>query len=270
MHKRHLFKILLATMSFTQFSCAFGVSGFEGLIEPSHCSIPEEKREYLKNDDFNWSIGLEELTSHTNMIYELDKRLVRRARINQEKNVVMPIKVPSRGYQDVQLTPRFVKSVKMHIEKALERNYVDAITFSDMGHAHILIPQKVYKEEISPIPIRDKNLLYQKMLAHREVKFLYHTAELIDLKSSYNDPLLQRHLRWRFYTRNLLGGNQALGKLDILHNHEHPANSVNRLEGYKYWGAGFDISANKNGCFVYTYNGKKYFYDINFEGIHVY
>jgi hypothetical protein len=139
-----------------------------------------------------------------------------------------------------------------------------------MGHAHILIPQKVYKEEISPIPIRDKNLLYQKMLAHREVKFLYHTAELIDLKSSYNDPLLQRHLRWRFYTRNLLGGNQALGKLDILHNHEHPANSVNRLEGYKYWGAGFDISANKNGCFVYTYNGKKYFYDINFEGIHVY
>ncbi len=227
-------------------------------------SLPGE--EVLKESDFRWNIDLEEIKTRAQELYVSPKRLVRKAYL-KDGSYVIPI--DSFGsIRDVQLTSTFIKSITLHVEEGLKRRYVDAITFSDMGHSHFFIPQKFYDEVLSPIPIPDKHLLYEKMLAHEGLKILYHTAEQLKMKDEAGELLPSRHTQWRFFTRNLVGDNSGLGKLELLHNEEHRHNTASEYdEGYRYWGGGFYISAHSKGCFPYKYNGKIYFFDLNLDGI---
>lgn len=182
----------------------------------------------------------------------------------------MPINVPGEGQRPVHLTNTLIQSVRLHIEEGLKRKYVDEVMFSDMGHSHFFIPMKFYREELSSIPVEKKDELYEKMLAHPELKILYHTAEQLKMFDENRKLLDDRHLRWRFFTRNLVGDNKALGKMELLHNEDHSYNSANHYdENHKYLGAGFDLSANVNGCFPFEFKGKTYYFDLNFEGVHV-
>lgn len=237
------------------------------LVRTSTCTPPLAEERVLINEDFSWDTTLEDLKLRASELYIAPKRLERRAYINEKGQIVIPTQA-FREIQEVPLTQTFIKSVRLHIEEALKRRYVDAIIFSDMGHSHFFIPQKFYDDVLNPIPNENRNILYQKMLSHAGLKILYHTAEQLKMKDDQGKLLQDRHIQWRFFTRNLVGDNQAEGKLELIHQEDHAYNTARDYdEGYKYWGAGFYLSANINGCFPFTYKGETYYFDLNLDGI---
>lgn len=235
------------------------------LVRPETCQ-PAQTETYTSSD-FPWGQTLTEAKERGKDLYHSNKRLDKRAYLNEKNELVIPVNAGS-VYKDVKISETFVKSVRLHIEEGLKRKYVDIINFSDMGHSHFFVPEKFYNTELSDLPIEDNHLLYEKMLAHKDLKILYHTAEQIKMKGPEGELLPDRHLQWRFFTRNFLGDNQAQGKIEFLHQEDHRYNTAHDYDpGYKYWGAGFYLSASEKGCFPFEYKGKTYYFDINLDGI---
>lgn len=243
---------------------------WDGLVNPSTCGAPDTDGPTLSNSDFRWHQPLDEIQQRAQRLYESDKRLAERAYINNDGEVVLPRRVFSGPAQEVRLQPHFVLSVRRHVEQALLLGYVDEIIFSDMGHSHFFIPQKFYDEVIAPIPVSESHRRYELMLANKDLKFLYHTAEQLKMLDDDYNLVDDRHVQWRFFTRNLVGDNKAQGHLELIHQENHSHNTARSYrEGYRYWGAGFYISANKSGCFPFKHQGKIYYFDLNLSGIHI-
>ncbi|GAB4020058.1 MAG: hypothetical protein Fur0010_22450 [Bdellovibrio sp.] len=235
------------------------------LVRVSTCQKPSGES-VIYNEDFKWNETLEQILSRAENLYQANKRLENRAYINDKGEVVLPINVGG-VMKDARLTDKFILSVRKHIEEGLKHNYVDAITFSDMGHSHFFVPQEFYDRELDEIPVSDNHIRYEKMLAHEGLKILYHTAEQLKMLDDNKKLLDDRHVQWRFFTRNLVGDNQALGKMEFIHQADHSHNTAHDYQpGYRYWGGGFYISANKDGCFAYEVNGETKYFDINLEG----
>ncbi|MDC1175618.1 hypothetical protein OAT67_09480 [Bacteriovoracaceae bacterium] len=237
-------------------------------INLKNCSEASDKDPVLYSDDFKWGETKAEILAREKKLYNSNKRLEKRAYVNNEGEIKLPLNALFGEEKFATVAKKYVESVKAHIEKALKRNYVDSIIFSDMGHQHFFIPQKFYDEELSKIPVKDKDLLYEKMLAHSELKILYHTAEQMKMVDENKKILDDRHTQWRFYTRNIVGDNKGLGTIDLVHQPDHSHNTSHSYEkGYKYLGAGLYLSANKNGCFAYDHLGEKRYFDINIVGL---
>lgn len=221
---------------------------------------------YVHSDDFHWGMTLDEIKAKGEEIYKSEKRLKSRAYFDG-KNVLMPLSIFG-GKDTVKLTPLFIKSIQKHLEVALKRGYIDAVIFPDLGHSHMFIPKEFYEKTLRPIPVKEKARMYELMLAHPELKILYHTAEQLTMVDEAKLPIVDRALQWRFYTRNLVGDNRGLGNMELLH---EPKSSHNTSHDYgdkhKYWGAGFNITASKNGCFSYDHKGEKRYFDLSFEDL---
>lgn len=229
------------------------------------CGI-ETEGPYVFSDDFHWGMTLDEIKEKSEEIYNSGKRLKKRAYFEGGK-VVMPLSIFG-GSDVVKLTPLFLKSIQRHLEVALDRGYIDAVIFPDLGHSHMFIPAKYYETVLQPIPIKEKARMYELMLAHKDLKILYHTAEQLTMVDEAKMPIVDRALQWRFYTRNLVGGNQGLGVVELLHEPKSSHNTSHTYDGkHKYWGAGFNISASKNGCFSYNHKGVKRYFDLSFEDL---
>ncbi len=219
----------------------------------------------IKMEDMGWGQTLKVMAEKFNTIYESGKRLEFRSHM-VGSDFVLPLK---NGTQ-VFLGKQFINSVVSHIEVALERSYVDYIFFSDMGHSHMFIDNKTYYEKVSPISNSDKKAKYEIMLNDPKTKFLYHTAEQLHMKDKDTKIILpDRKVQWRFYTRNIIGDNLASEKLEIIH---APHSGFNTAKSddfdpgekkYRYWGAGYSISASKNGCFEFKNKGQSYYFDIS-------
>ncbi len=221
---------------------------------------------YVHSDDFRWGMTLEEIRSKGSEIYNSGKRLKSRAYFNGEQ-VVMPISI-SGGTDEVKLTPLFLKSIQKHLEVALSRGYIDAVIFPDLGHSHMFIPEKYYQDVLRPFPVKEKARMYELMLAHPGLKILYHTAEQLTMVDEDKLPIVDREIQWRFYTRNLVGDNQGLGRVELLHEPTSSHNTAHTYDGkHKYWGAGFNITASKNGCFSFTSKGETKYFDLSFEDL---
>lgn len=230
------------------------------------CTPQPQGEEVLYEQDFPWNQTLEQILEKAQEFYISPKRLSKRAYKNAKGEYVVPVRAGG-DFKEAKLSPLFIKSVTLHIEEALKRKYVDAIHFADMGHSHFFVPEKFYNDVLDPIPVDQFHKLYERMLAHPELKILYHTAEQLVMKKD-GVLLPDRHIQWRFFTRNLIGDNKGLGKLELLHNEEHDYNTAHDYDpGYKYWGGGYYIHANQNGCFPYNHDGKTYYFDINLDGI---
>ncbi|MFT6070603.1 MAG: hypothetical protein ACJAT2_003040 [Bacteriovoracaceae bacterium] len=221
---------------------------------------------YVHSDDFNWGMTLEEIRSKGKEIYNSGKRLKNRAFFNGQQ-VVMPISIFG-GVDEVKLTPLFLKSIQKHLEVALGRGYIDAVIFPDLGHSHMFIPMEYYQNVLSPIPVKEKARMYELMLAHPDLKILYHTAEQLTMVDEAKLPLVDREVQWRFYTRNLVGDNQGLGRMELLHEASSSHNTSHTYDGkHKYWGAGFNISESKDGCFSFKHKGETKYFDLSFEDL---
>ncbi len=82
------------------------------------------------------------------------KRLFNRARYNQDSEQFELPYVESWG-GTVVLSKRLVTNVIMHIEKALERKYVQAVFFPDMGHSHFFVPQDHWDQVYAGSPVSE-------------------------------------------------------------------------------------------------------------------
>lgn len=236
------------------------------------CTPQKDGAPLVRNTDYSWNMSREDILAKQKEIYESGKRLQKRAYYDAKDKVIKaPVDVFGDA-RDVMVVPdRLLKSVRAHIEQSLKRGYVDAIIFPDMGHSHYFIPQEFYDRVIAPLPVSEKALSYEKVLAHEGLKILYHTAEQLEMVKKVDGEyqlIDNRISQWRFYTRNLIGDNKMQGHMEFVHNEEHSHNTSRSYdEGYKYWGGGFYISASKEGCFAYKHKGETFYFDLNFSGL---
>jgi hypothetical protein len=236
-------------------------------INTEHCAVPANET-FVTQSDFSWGMTRQQILEKETEIYESGKRLKARAHLNTEGQLVMPIDVFNKGTVTFKLTDRFVKSVIKHVEEGMKRGYVDALVFADMGHSHFFIPTEFYEKELAPLDVSQRDLMYEKMLAHPGLKVLYHTAEQMKMMDEDKKLLDDRKIQWRFYTRNLVGDNQALGKIELLHEMDSSHNTARKYDDkHKYWGAGFNISIAKNGCFAFKRNGETYYFDLSLKDL---
>ncbi len=226
------------------------------------CQRPAADEPIIYSDDFQWGISAEEMGESFDKIYHADKRLSGRAYYDEEtRQYLLPAKSAWGGA--VVLPTRLIENVRRHIEKALLRGYAEYVFFPDMGHAHLFVPDEIWEAEYKSTPVSEMSLMYSRIFDDPELLVLYHTAEQLQMLTEESELLDDRHLRWRFFTRNLVGDNAYLSRLDLLHEPTHPSNTSRKLPGHRYNGSGFDISANKNGCFPYVVDGVTYWFDFS-------
>ena len=236
------------------------------LIARPQCRPEGFQDEKLFQSDFGWKYLVSDIPLILEKVYSWNKRLPLRAYFDSNsKKFKFPYDLERGG--DIEIPESFLANVRLHIENALEKKYVDAVMFPDMGHSHFYIPQaawdSTYNEATASI---DKySRFYEKLFLDREVKTLYHTAEQIITLDEDKQPLRDRATIWRFATRNLFAWNDSSGRLDILQNITSPggANTVGEIEGFRSWSAGYNLSANKDGCFLFKLHGKDYYYDLS-------
>lgn len=236
-------------------------------VQTATCVRSNQVENILRSSEFSWGMSLKEIQDKEKDVYQRGLRLKERA-FMENGEVYLPYTPYGGKEEKIKLSDRFIKSVIGHIEGGLKRRYVDAIIFPDMGHSHLFIDKKFYDEVLKDIPVKETHKKYELMLNHPETRFLYHTAEQLEMLDEDKKLLEDRHLQWRFFTRNLVGHNKNLGKIELIHNETHSHNTARDYEdGFRYWGAGFNISANKDGCFAYTHKGKTYYFDMSLKDL---
>ena len=235
----------------------------EKLTKRKACAPPtkEEPYVYFDADGFHFGRSFSEVKKHGQHLYNSPKRYIDRAYVREGKiHLPFASSWESSPEGSIELTETFVRSVILHIEKALKKGYANVINLSDMGHSHLFYPPEL-EEKTKGLSAKES---FSILLRQPEVKILYHTAEQIDLhfekETFFDNPILQ----FRYFTRNILGDNRAQGELEVLFHFGKPYNTVRDLEGHKY-GYGFYLHASKGACFPYKYQGKEFFFDLSYS-----
>ena len=231
----------------------------------ARCAAPPTDEPVVYLNDFKWGATHEEMAKLFDEIYASDKRLHERAYFDAERGELLLPHTESWG-GSVVLPRRHVESIRRHIERALELGYAEFIFFPDMGHNHYFMPQERYDALYAGTPVSELSAMYGRMIDDPELLVLYHTAEQLKM---YEDKVLltDRHLQWRYYTRNLVGDNEAPGKLFLLHDFSGMGNTARDYAGHHYHGAGMNVHASANGCFPYVHNGEVRYFDLSFEDL---
>lgn len=230
------------------------------------CAPQSPLDKIIYSDDFFWNMSATQMSTIYNSLYYSKRRLNHRAYFKGD-HFVLPL---NQGDQlgEVKVTDLFIKSVTRHVEVALKRKYAEYIFFPDMGHSHFFVPLDYYNRELRDLPYDSTATLYEKMLAHPDLKILYHTAEQLKMKEANGEVSRDRQLAWRFFSRNIVGDNQGKGQLEVIYDASNSGNTVHEYQSdFYYWGAGFNISANQNGCFPFEVDGKIYYFDLSLSDL---
>jgi len=228
----------------------------------NRCTRPAADSPIIYSNDYVWGYTPEAMDQKFAAMYQSDKRLFERAYFDDERQEFLLPGSEARGGA-VSLPPRLIENVRRHIEKALLRGYAEYVFFPDMGHTHLFYPKEGWQTQYAATPVAEMSSMYSRLFDDPELKLLYHTAEQLQLLDDNDELLNDRHLRWRFFTRNVVGDNAYLSQLDLLHEPSHPSNTSRKMPGYRYYGSGFNISANKDGCFPYMVDDVTYWFDIS-------
>ncbi|MFP5520635.1 MAG: hypothetical protein ACLGGX_12080, partial [Bdellovibrionia bacterium] len=226
------------------------------------CGQPQAQEPKIFSEDFKWGYDLLEMLSKFSEMYKSPKRLDRRAYWNPDRHEIALPYYDDRG-GDIVVNLNFVNSVARHIERAFEMQVVDAVFFPDMGHSHLLIPATKYNTQYKLYPVEKMRFLYEDLFKDNEVKILYHTAEQLKMLDENDNLLSDPKIRWRHHTRNIVGEINPQTDLFYVQNPDSKVNTAHGLEGYEWWGGGYNLSANEKGCFSYTVFGKTYYFDIS-------
>lgn len=254
-------KILLAVLAVLPLAAA------AQNVDMKRCAAELQGEVPVYSSDFKWNMSLDEIKSAADMMYKSEKRLAKRAYYDERmKSFVFPEAAERGG--NVRIPVQFIKTVAKHVEKGFEREYIDAVIFPDMGHSHFLIPNAFYKKELEIIPVEKFNLLYEKIMANKDIKVVYHTAEQLKVLDESKKLMDDKKLQWRYYTRNLVGHNTADPDIELVNaTTTSPANTMSGMDGYYWWGGGFNIHANKNGCFSFKKAGKTMYFDLSLHDL---
>ncbi|MCC6137579.1 MAG: hypothetical protein IT287_03035 [Bdellovibrionaceae bacterium] len=151
-----------------------------------------------------------------------------------------------------ELPQTLISAVASHITQALENKYAEAVFYPDMGHVHILAPAQNYET-------------LKSGLNRKDLLFLYHTAELIQMKSNtkaggslVENPWLQ----WRYYSRNFIGTLDPLQKVTVVYSNDSYYNTVRFIPGYNEIETLY-LSAHHEGCFSYKSRMQTLNFDIS-------
>lgn len=228
------------------------------------CPPPSASEEVIYQSDFRWDYSLPEMKSRFEEMYVSRKRLDNRAyRDEAAGSLVLPA---GDGKRPVKIGPVLTRALARHIERALELGYADAVFFPDMGHSHLLIPQTLWDSKYAGYPVSESSRMYEELLSDPAIRIFYHTAE--QLKTLENgQPIDDAQLLFRRANRNIAGPISPDAELSVYMNPESAANTVHDVPGYRWWGAGFNFSAQKDGCFSYTFEGRTYRFDISLHDL---
>lgn len=227
----------------------------------ARCAPPGADEEKIWQSDFHWNYSLQEMKARFAEMYSSPKRLDRRAYWDAKAGKLMLPYDAARG-GDLEINENFVRAVARHIERAFELDYIDAVFFPDMGHSHILVPDGLWAEKYSGYPVAKMSDLYRDMFADPRLKIFYHTAEQLKMLED-GQLVADERVRFRHKTRNIGGPITADAELTVYQNPASAANTVHGAPDHHWWGAGFNFSAQKDGCFVYRNGGKEYRFDIS-------
>jgi len=218
-------------------------------IAKERCSPKAEDEGVLYNSAFKgFNRSIKDLDTLYPEIYNSKDRLVNRVGYYEDESSFVSKDSFTNTDTQVVFPESLIKAVTLQVENSLRLDYVKYVFFPDMGHSHLFIPLAYYENEMSVVSGFYPSL--EMALKSSELKLLYHTAEQLKMIDDEKQVLADRYLQWRFYTRNPTGDND--GNIEILtdYNQQGGHNTVRSLEGYKYY-AGFNISANKEGCFPF-------------------
>ena len=233
---------------------------YANIVREEKCA-KEISSDYVYSEDFSWGMSLSEIKEKEELIYLSGKRLKERA-YTRDGKIFFPV-----DGEEAEISFHFIEGLVKQVENAFEQKYVDALIFPDMGHSHFFIPMDIYNKDIKPI--KDRKLRYEKIYSMPELKILYHTAE--QLKMVDDDKMLinDEELIWRYNTRNIVGDLNG-SPLEVIVNKKSAFNTAHDYGAdgeYRYWGAGFNISGSKDGCFSYTRNGNIFYFDISLKDL---
>lgn len=233
------------------------------LVEISQrCKPLSSEEQTLYSSDFRWGMDLVEMLQRWTAISQSPKRLGRRAYWDAEKKI---LKLPYESFRggDIEVSETFIQTIARHIDQAFLKQYIDAVFFPDMGHSHLLIPQQLMTDIYSKYPVPQMSSFYRDVFRDSRIKVLYHTAEQLQTLDEAGQVLKDPHIQWRHHSRNIAGSLTPSAELEVLQNPASNANTVSEVPGYFWWGAGFNLSAHKDGCFEYSQAGHRFFFDLS-------
>lgn len=234
-----------------------------------NCAAPLASEATLGQQDFPFSTpyDMKSLKQKFTEMYEGPKRLLGRAYYDQAAQEYK-IQVPVLGSPVLVTLPElFIATIKKQIESSLARRYADFIFFPDMGHSHFLVPQKKWSETYNRIPIEKMDQLFAGLMSDPDVLITYHTAEQIKMRNEDGTLLPDLYLNWRYFSRNVVGLNRGSESVPqvVLHPDLKKYNTISELEGHHWFGMGFYIHSQKDGCFSYkTPAGEILYFDLSF------
>jgi hypothetical protein len=232
----------------------------------ARCGPAAADEAILHSNAFHWSYDREQMAVRFDEIYASGMRLDQRAYYDDQSESFVLTVFDSWGGR-IDMPHRLVENVTRHIERALDRGYVDHVFFPDMGHSHLFVRQVHWDETYAGMPVPQIADRYSLLFDDPELLVLYHTAEQLEMLDDNDNVLSDRWVQWRFFTRNLVGDNAGKGRLDLIKDDESKANTARDLPGHYYLGAGFNISASEQGCFPYRQDGELRWYDLSMSDL---
>jgi hypothetical protein len=230
------------------------------------CTPPDADEPVIYGNDFAWGYLPEEMARRFEEMYTSEQRLDGRAWYDTEADAFI-VRGESTWGGDIRLSQRLIENVRRHIEHALDRGYARYVFFPDMGHNHFFVPEAHWADRYDAFAVSDFNELYAELFEDEELLVLYHTAEQLQMLDGDNNVLSDREVAWRYFTRNIVGDNAFADRLDIHHDLDELANTVRTYPGHHYFGAGFNVSANVNGCFPYVAGGDLLWFDLSLSDL---
>jgi hypothetical protein len=227
-----------------QFCLFFLLHGLSfGVQARSLCEKPTSEESFSQTNEWTVYESISSLRLDSQTLYESHRRLEKRAYWNGEQYQF--------SKSELFLPQEIIQAISSHITQALALSYAEGIFYPDMGHVHVLVPETVNGEL--------KDLFFRK-----DLLFLYHTAELLKMKESFqlgsplvDDPWLQ----WRYFARNFVGTLDNTQPITLMQSKDHYYNTVRSIEGYREIRT-LHMSASNSGCFMFNRRGATEYFDI--------
>lgn len=233
-------------------------------FEIPHTCTPSLDSERPLERDYEILKSKTDLEINGSEIYAAEVRLKGRAYWNPKiQHFVIPY-----GGSLAKLPQKFIEGLTAHFNQAFTNQYADALVYSDMGHAHLEMPTQQWQELKASIP--DPVLRVEEVLSSPNLKALYHTVEMVQIKEGdfVKGPLPQDPWKlWRYFTRNLLGIFGDPHPVEVVWAGPNATYNTVRSIPEMTEVTTLYFSWNKSACFPFKIgSGKKYF-DISFETI---
>lgn len=217
----------------------------------------------LYMNEFSWGYTLEGMAAKFEEVYQSGNRIGRHANYNEATDSFSLYLGQYDNDTPFEITENFIKSVTLQIETAHEQGFGEFVFFPDMGHSHLYFPTDHWETEYAEKEF-SKEERYAKMLADPLMRPLYHLTEQLQMQDENKEVMDDPILSFKYWHRNFMGYNNETKNFDVPVNTTGNYNTVGELPGYHRWGAGFAVSASKDGCFAYRdKKGDKRYFDIS-------